>query len=40
MTAVAEETARLAALETRIATLEDEVVKLKTLFQTFKSQFE
>ena len=40
MTAVMEESARLAELETRVVTLADEVAALKTLFQSFKAQFE
>ena len=38
--AVMGEASRLAALETRVASLEDEITGLKSLFQTFKSQFE
>lgn len=38
--AVMAESSRLVTLETRIAALEDEVAALRTLFQSFKSQFE
>ncbi len=38
--AVMGEACRLAALETRITSLEDEIAGLKSLFQTFQSQFE
>jgi uncharacterized protein YceH (UPF0502 family) len=38
--AVMAESSRLAALEGRIATLEDQVVALQSLFHSFKAQFE
>ncbi len=38
--AVMNEAARAAALETRVAALESEVLELKALFQGFRSQFE
>jgi len=38
--AVIHEASRIAALETRVAALELELVELKALFQTFKSQLE